>query len=233
MAAQPASSMTLGKSYESSDPLTAYVREHNSENPCLARLRDFSVHHRYGRMTSPVEVGNLLTLLTKTVGARKVIDVGVYLGCSAFAMALGIPDDCKVIACDVSAEFTSLGQPYWEEGGVSHKIDLRLQPAVTTLQELLDAGEGGTYDLMFVDADKENYPNYFDFAMRLLRPGGLIVVDNVLWSGKVADPNVQDSDTVAIRKLNDLMRSDPRVESVLLNIADGIAIGRRQPWMEK
>lgn len=221
--------MKLGKSHELSDPLTVYVCEHNQENPVLARLRQFSVQHQRGMMTSPVEVGKLLTLLTKTLGARKVIDVGVFLGCSAFAMALGIPDDCTVIACDVNKEFTSLGQPYWEEGGVSHKIDLRLQSAVTTLQELLDAGEGGTYDLMFVDADKDNYPNYFEFAMKLLRPGGMIVIDNALWSGKVADPSAQDTDTVGIRKVNELMKSDPRVESVLLNIADGIAIGRRQP----
>lgn len=228
MAVQPDGKLRLGKTYELSDPLTLYIRKHNHENPALARLREFSISHPDGTMTSPVEVGNLLTMLAKTLGARKVIDVGVYMGCSAFALALGIPDDCKVIACDVNAEFTSLGQPYWKEGGVSHKIDLRLQPATTTLQELVDAGEEGTYDLIFVDADKENYSNYFRYAMLLLRPGGLIVVDNALWKGKVADPKVQDSTTEAIRKLNELMSADPRVESVLLNVADGIAIGRKK-----
>ena len=227
MATQP-STMKLGKSHKLSDPLTVYVRDHNPENPALARLRHFSVQHQRGMMTSPVEVGKLLTLLANTVGARKVIDVGVFLGCSAFALALGIPDDCKVIACDISEEYTSLGQPYWEEGGVSPKIDLRIQPAESTLQALLDAGEGGTFDLMFIDADKNNYPNYFEFAMKLLRPGGLIVIDNALWGGSVADPSVQDAETGAIRKVNELMKTDPRVESVLLNIADGLAIGRRR-----
>ena len=142
-------------------------------------------------------------------------------------MALGLAEGGKVLACDISEEFTSLGRPYWVEGGVADKIDLRLQPAVKTLRELLDQGEAGSFDLVFIDADKQHYGDYFDLAMQLLRIGGLVVVDNALWHGKVADPAEQDLDTCAIRSLNTAMASSARVDFVLLNLADGIGIGQK------
>lgn len=217
-----------GKSFErTADPLAVYVTNHNTENAVLGRLRALSIDHQYGHMTSPVEVGKLLTILVRALDAKKAIDVGVFTGCSAFAMALGLPEDCKLVACDVSEEFTSLGKPYWAEGGVGDKIDLRLQPATKTLQELIDEGGAGTYDLMFIDADKDNGVNYFELGVQLLRVGGLIVVDNALWSGRVANPQVQDPHTTSIRQLNDRMQSDKRVDFVLLNLADGIGIAQK------
>ena len=183
-------------------------------------------------MTSPIEVGKLLTILVKSLNSKKVIDIGVFTGCSAFAMALGLPEGCRVVACDISEEFTSLGKPYWTEGGVSDKIDLRVQPATKTLQQLIDGGESGTYDLLFIDADKANYVKYYELGLQLLRTGGLVVVDNALWDGRVANPQVQDPDTAAIRKLNETMKRDTRVDFVLLNIADGIGIAQKLPPQE-
>lgn len=213
-----------GKSYEKSDPLTVYVAGHNTENAVLSQLRTLSVGHQKGIMTSPVEVGKLLTILTRALNARKAIDVGVFTGCSAFAMALALPDGCKVVACDVSEEYTTLGKPYWVSGGVADKIDLRIQPAAKTLQELLDNGEEGTYDLVFIDADKPSYQQYCELGLKLLRPGGLIVIDNALWSGRVVDPKIQDANTTAVRGLNESLKNDTRVDFLLLNLADGIGI---------
>ena len=212
------------KSYQTNDPLTLYVNSQNRENAVLGRLRATSTELAMGRMTTGQDVGNLLTLLTRSLGARKVVDVGVFTGCSSFSMALSLPDDGKVIACDVSEEFTNVAKPYWEEGGVADKIDLRIKPATETLQELLDGGEAGTFDLVFIDADKVNYLKYYEMAMELLRPGGLVVVDNALWSGWVADPQVQDVHTNSIRAVNDRMGTDPRVDYVLLSVSDGIGI---------
>ena len=180
-------------------------------------------------MTTAVEVGKLLTILTRALNAKKIIDIGVFTGCSAFAMALGLPEGCQVVACDISEEFTSLGKPYWADGGVLDKIDLRLQPATKTLQQLIDGGETDTYDLIFIDADKANYLRYYELGLQLLRTGGLIVVDNALWYGRVANPQIQDPDTTGIRRLNDTMKRDTQVEFVLLNIADGIGIAQKLP----
>ena len=213
-----------GKSYERSDPLTMYVSSHNTENGVLSQLRTLSVGHEKGEMTSPIEVGKLLTILTRALNTRKAIDVGVFTGCSAFAIALALPEGCKVVACDVQEDFTNLGKPYWTNGGVADKIDLRLQPAADTLQELLDNGEEGTYDIMFLDADKPSYPKYYELGVQLLRPGGLIVIDNALWGGRVVDQTIQDKQTIALRELNKTLKNDTRVDFLLLNLADGIGI---------
>lgn len=204
--------------------LRAYLQQHNVEDATLSHLREMSKARAEGEMTSRVENGKLLTLLCKTTNAKKVLDIGVFTGCSAYAMALGLPDDGKVVACDVSEDFANLGRPYWEQGGVANKIDLRIQSAATTLQELIDNGEEGTFDLMFIDADKINYPTYFELGMKLLRPGGIFMVDNALWSGRVADASRTDKNTMAIRKINSLMRDDPRVDFLLLNMVDGIGL---------
>ena len=213
-----------GKSYERSDPLTTYVTSHNTENAVLSQLRTLSIGHKDGGMTSPVEVGKLLTILTRALNARKAIDVGVFTGCSAFAIALALPEGCKVVACDVDEEYTNQGKPYWTDGGVADKIDLRLQQATNTLQELLDNGEEGTYDIMFIDADKQSYLKYYELGVQLLRPGGLIVIDNALWGGQVVDQKFQDQQTITLRELNKTLKNDTRVDFLLLNLADGIGI---------
>lgn len=219
--------MLVGKSYEKDNPLMGYLRSHNKEDAVLAKLRAVTVAHQRGLMATPLEEGSLLTILARALNARKVIDIGVFTGCSAFAMALGLPADGKVIACDINEEYTNIGKPYWEEGGVKDKIDLRLQPATQTLQQLIDNQESGTFDMVFIDADKPNYATYFHLGMELLRPGGLILVDNALWSGKVADPQVQDPQTLSIRKLNQDMMDDSRIHFVLLNIGDGLGVGQK------
>ena len=218
----------LRKSNLLQDDVSQYLRAHNVvDDPVLKKLREASVLHARGRMTSSIEESILLTQLGRALGARKAIDVGVFFGCSAYAIALGLQKGGRVVACDVSSEYTSQGKPFWEEGGVAEKIDLRIQPAVQTLQELIDNGESETYDLMFIDADKVNYMRYYEMGLQLIRRGGMIVVDNTLWSGKVADPGVQDEETVAIRELNDRMSSDSRVSSVMLNLSDGVTIAQK------
>lgn len=221
-------SSVQGKSYMSTDPLIQYATAHNKEDETLARLRAFSTAHSKGRMTSSAEVGKLLTIFCQVMEARKVIDIGVFTGCSAYAMALGLSSGGRVIACDVSLEYIQLGQPFWLEGGVSDKIDVRIQPALKTLQELIDDGEKGTFDMIFIDANKLEYPEYFAKGLVLLRPGGLFIVDNALWSGAVADSTNVKEDTEAIRKINRLMCDNEEVEFLLLNIADGIGIGLKK-----
>ena len=215
------------KSYLVSDDAYRYLSDHNLHDPVLMKLRAVATAHTRGIMASTLEAEALLTQLTRALGARKCIDVGVFMGCSSYAMALGLPSDGRVVACDVSTDYTSQGKPFWVEGGVADKIDLRIQPANQTLQELIDNGESGTFDLVFIDADKTGYLGYYEFAVQLLRPGGLIVVDNTLKSGHVYDPTANDENTVAIRKMNDRMTNDDRVFSVQLNFADGIGIAQK------
>ena len=215
------------KSYSSSNPVTKYLVNHNIEDATLSQLRAISVSHRRGMMTTGVETGKLLTILCRGLKARKALDIGVFTGCSSVAMALALPEDGKVISCDVSDEYTSLGKPYWKQAGVASKIDLRLKPATETLQELIDSGETGTFDIIFIDADKKNYVNYFELGVQLLRQGGLIVVDNALWNGAVADVSNQSDATNSIRRMNDVMLKDSRIDFALLPVSDGIGIGQK------
>lgn len=215
------------KSHGRSDAVTKYINNHNIEDATLSQLRAMSVRHRQGGMTTGVETGKLLSILCRAVSARKTIDVGVFTGCSSVAMALVLPEDGKVIACDVNDNFASLGKPFWEQAGVTKKIDLRLKPATETLQELIDNGEKGTFDIIFIDADKSEYVNYFELGVQLLRQGGLIVVDNALWGGRVTNPRNQSDDTIGISKMNDVMLKDSRIDFVLLPISDGIGIGQK------
>ena len=226
--ARGASGLRRLKTYENpNDPLASYLLEHNVEDPILSRLRDFTLTLPRGHMMSPVEENNLLTILCKAIGARKVIDVGVFTGCSAYAMALGLPAGGKVVACDVNWNNVIQGQPYWKEGGVADKIDLRINFATETLQELIDNKEEGTYDMIFIDADKQNYPNYYRLGLKLLRQGGLIVVDNALFTsaGNVLEGRFTNDEMEGIRTLNRMMRDDERIDYALLDIAEGIGIG--------
>ena len=172
------------------------------------------------------EQGQFMGLLTKLLGARKTLDVGVYTGYSSLSVALALPQDGRVVACDVNRPWTDIAQRYWHRAGVANKIELRLAPALQTLENLLAQGETG-FDFAFIDADKINYDRYYEYCLQLVRPGGLIAVDNVLWHGAVADEAVNDADTVAIRTLNRKIHTDPRVEISLVPIADGLALARK------
>ncbi len=209
------------------DRLYDYVLEASlREHPALAELRaETRDHPRAGMQISP-EQGQLLALLVKLIGARRTIEVGVFTGYSALAVALALPDDGHVLACDVSDEYTRIGKPYWQRAGVANKIDLVLEPALTTLDARLAAGETGRYDFAFIDADKTNYDGYYERCLRLLRTGGLIAIDNTLWSGRVLDP--QDDTTKVIAALNDMIAADDRVVAVQLTIRDGVTLIRRR-----
>jgi caffeoyl-CoA O-methyltransferase len=161
------------------------------------------------------------------MGARRVIEIGTFTGYSALTMALALPEDGKLVACDISAEYTTVGKPYWRQAGVEEKIDLRLAPALTTLDELLVQGQGESFDFAFIDADKGGYEAYYERCLRLLRQGGLIAIDNTLWSGRVAHPAV-DEDTVAIQLLNLKLVADERVDLSLLPVGDGLTLARKR-----
>ena len=170
-----------------------------------------------------------MAFLIRLTGARRALEIGVFTGYSGLAVASALPEDGKLIACDVSEEWTRIARRYWEEAGLSRKIDLRLGPAAETLAALLREGAGESFDFAFIDADKENNGAYYEACLRLLRPGGLIAVDNTIWGGRVADPAVHDAETEAIRALNLKMRDDARVEAVLLTVGDGVMLARKRP----
>ena len=198
------------------------------EPPLLKRLRDETASHpRAGMQISP-EQGQFMQFLAKLTGARRCIEVGVFTGYSSLAVALALPADGHILACDVSEEFTAVARRYWKEAGVAGKIELVLAPATETLDARLKAGEAGSYDLAFIDADKANYADYYERILKLLRPGGLVLVDNVLWSGAVIDPEDQDGDTVAIRAFNKLLHQDERVDLSMLPVGDGLTLARKR-----
>ena len=162
------------------------------------------------------EQGQFMSLLVKLLGVQKVLEIGVFTGYSSTIVALALPDDGQITACDIDEDFTSIAQRYWQEAGVSQKINLNLAPALETLTKLLDQGAEATYDMAFIDADKCNYPNYYEPCLRLLKPGGVLLVDNVLWDGRVADLSINDVDTDGIRRLNQLVHEDSRVDMSLI-----------------
>jgi caffeoyl-CoA O-methyltransferase len=211
------------------DRLHEYVVKHNREHPELAKLREATASHpRAGMQLSP-EQGALLQRLVKLIGARRTIEIGVFTGYSALAVALALPADGRILACDVSDEFTRVGRPYWERAGVAGKIELVLEPAVHTLDARLAMGEAGRYDFAFIDADKASYDDYVERCLRLLRTGGLIAIDNVLWSGRVLErvDAAVDADTAALQQLNAKLAADDRVDLALLPIGDGLTLARK------
>ncbi len=194
----------------------------------LKRLRQETQAMPMGGMQISPDQGQFMGLLVELIGAKRIVEVGTFTGYSSIAMALALPADGRLIACDVSDEFTRIAQRYWQEAGVADKIELRLGPAVATLDGILAAGEAGCFDMAFIDADKENYDAYYERCLQLLRPGGLILIDNVLWGGRPADVNEQDESTVAIRALNAKIRADERVTASLLSIGDGLTLARKR-----
>ncbi|MBG1239736.1 class I SAM-dependent methyltransferase [Nostoc sp. NZL] len=199
------------------------------EPEILLKLRQETASHpRSGMQISP-EQGQFMRLLVQLIGAKRTLEVGVFTGYSSLSVALALPDDGKIIAADVSEEFTAIARRYWQEAGVADKIDLRLAPALETLDQLLATGQAETFDFAFIDADKENYDGYYERSLQLVRPGGLIAIDNVLWSGQVAQEQNQDESTQAIRALNEKLHHDERVTLSLVPIADGLTLAIKRP----
>jgi len=202
-----------------------YIRQVTlREPPLLQRLRDETASLPQAMMQISPDQGQFMALLIHLLDARRTLEIGVFTGYSSLSVALALPDDGHVIACDVNEEWTSIARRYWREAGVEKKIDLRLRPALETLDDLIAAGEGGRFDFAFIDADKGNYANYFERALVLVRPGGLIAIDNVLWYGRVIDPAADDPDTRAIRAFNEKLHTDDRVWVSLLPVRDGLTL---------
>lgn len=198
------------------------------ESEILRQLREETANHPLGRMQIAPEQGQFMALLLKLIGAKKVLEIGVFTGYSSTVMALALPDEGRIIACDVSEEFTKIALEYWQKAKVAEKINLHLAPALETLDKLIAEGESETFDFVFIDADKNNYENYYEKSLILLRQGGLIAVDNVLWSGKVADLKDQDKQTKAIRNFNQKLAEDDRIDLSLITIGDGLTLARKK-----
>ncbi len=211
------------------DALYEYLLSVSLREPdVLCRLREETAKMpQYNMQISP-EQGQFMALLVELTGARKCLEVGTFTGYSTLSVALALPEDGQIVACDISEEFTSRAKPYWQEAGVAGKIDLRLGPALETLDALIADGESGAFDFAFIDADKVNYQGYFQRALDLIRRGGLILVDNVLWSGAVVDPARDDEDTEAIRAFNQACAGDPRISLSLVPIGDGLTLARKR-----
>jgi len=203
--------------------INRYITDHlEPEQQILQALRRETAGMEGSGMQISHEQARFMTLLLKLMGARRTIEVGVYTGYSTLITAQALPEDGRVIACDLSEEWTAVARRYWQEAGVAQRIDLRLAPAADTLRGLLQDGQAGSFDAGFIDADKTGYDEYYELILELLRPGGLLMLDNSLWDGTVADDSDQDEDTVALRKINDKVSRDPRVHSYLAPVGDGV-----------
>jgi caffeoyl-CoA O-methyltransferase len=233
------------------DGLYEYLLSHSlREHPAQAALREATRSHPHAGMQIGPEQGQFMALLVRLIGARRTLEIGVFTGYSALAVALALPDDGRVLACDIDRDDAAIGAPYWAAAGVAHKIelaigpalgtldarlaagvahkiDLRLAPARETLDARLAAGEAGRYDFAFIDADKTSYDDYYERCLRLVRPGGVIAIDNVLWSGAVARQAL-DEDTAALQALNTKLRGDARIDLAMLPIGDGLTLARKR-----
>jgi O-methyltransferase len=209
--------------------LYAYLLAHEPpEHDQLKALREFTQQLPDGRMQITVEQGHLLALLVRLIGAQRVLEIGAFTGYSALAMALALPVGGLLVACDISEEWTGIARSYWQRAGVADKIDLRIAPALDTLAQLERKGAADQFDMAFIDADKPSYDAYYESALRLVRPGGLVVLDNMLRRGRVADPSNGDADTIALRNMNIKIAVDERMDRVLLPIASGMTLARRR-----
>lgn len=217
------------RSISLTDSLYQYLLAVSLREPDLLRqLREETASYPNARMQIAPEQGQFMALLARLMGARRCLEVGVFTGYSSLAVALALPEGGRIVACDVSEEWTMVARRYWAAAGVAHKIDLRLAPALETLTALLAAGEAGGFDFAFLDADKENYARYFELLLALVRPGGLIVADNTLWSGRVVDPANDEPSTVALRRFNGQLHRDERVDLSLVPIGDGLTLALRR-----
>jgi len=210
--------------------LHEYVMAHNREHPELARLREATASHPRANMQISPEQGALLAMLVGLIGARRTIEVGVFTGYSALAVALALPPEGRILACDISDDYTRVARPFWERAGVAQKIELVLKPALHTLDARLAAGQAGHFDFAFIDADKASYDGYYERCLRLLRAGGVIAFDNVLWSGRVAQrvDAEADPDTAALQALNTKLQRDERIDVALVPVGDGLTLARKR-----
>jgi predicted O-methyltransferase YrrM len=213
-----------------SNELYHYLLANSVREPeILTQLRAATAKHPLANMQISPEQGQLMGLLVQLIGAKKCLEIGVFTGYSTLVVALNLPADGRIIACDVSDEFTSIAAEYWQQAGVTEKIDLQIAPALETLDRLLADGAADTFDFAFIDADKNNYAAYYDRCLRLVRQGGLILIDNVLWYGRVVDPAMnEDKRTQAIDRLNQQIYHDDRVQISLIPIGDGLTIARKK-----
>lgn len=212
------------------DPIHEYLLNVSLREPAvLAKLREETAPLEAAGMQISPEQGQFMRLLVKLIGAKRTLEVGVFTGYSSLSVALVLPDDGQIIACDVSEEWTGIARRYWQAAGIAHKIDLRLAPATETLAALVaDEANHGTFDFAFIDADKANYATYYEHAVKLVRRGGLIAVDNVLWGGALINESQQDDDTNALRALNQLILKDDRVDISMVPIGDGLTLARKR-----
>jgi caffeoyl-CoA O-methyltransferase len=206
-----------------------YLIEHSlREHPALRALREATAPLEHADMQISREQGQLMALLARLIGARRTLEIGVFTGYSTLCVALALPEDGRIVACDLSEEWTAIAQRHWKMAGVERKIDLRLARATRTLDQLIAQGGAGSYDFAFIDADKGNYLAYYERCLVLLRAGGLVAVDNTLWSGDVADPANTQPDTVALRAFNDAVHADERVDIAMLPVGDGLTLARKR-----
>lgn len=220
------SNRTLGLS----DALYDYLLSVSLREPeILAELRRETMAMAERSMQIAPEQGQFMALLVRLTGARRILEIGTFTGYSALAMALALPPEGRIMACDVSEAWTAVARRYWQRAGVDGRIELRLAPASETLDALIGEGAQGTFDFAFIDADKGRYLDYYERSLTLLRSGGLIAVDNTLWGGSVADPAKTDADTAAIRAFNAALRDDPRIDLSLVPIGDGLTLARKRP----
>jgi predicted O-methyltransferase YrrM len=204
--------------------MTTTLREH----PVQKKLREVTAKMPGAGMQIAADQGQFMAMLVRLIGARRAIEIGTYTGYSALSVALALPADGKLICCDVNAETTAVARAHWAEAGVAGKIDLRIAPALATLDSLVAGKDAGPFDMAFIDADKPNYDAYYERCLRLLRPGGLVLIDNVLWGGSVADPRDNDASTKVIRALNAKVQADERVDMCLLPVGDGLTLARKR-----
>lgn len=209
--------------------LYGYLLENSlRDDPLLKQLREETARDPLARMQIAPEQGQFMALLVKLIGARNLIEVGTFTGYSSLCMARALPEDGYLLCCDIDENWTRIARRYWQQAGVADKIDLQLAPAADTLQARINTGDHNRFDLAFIDADKENYGRYYEQCLQLIRPNGLIIFDNMLWSGRVADPQVNDDDTRALRDMNRFLLQDERVDISLLPMADGITLVRKR-----
>ena len=209
--------------------LYEYLLDHSLREPSImTALREATAELPEAIMQIAPDQAQFMSLLIKMLGAKYALEIGTFTGYSALAVALALPDDGKLVCCDINREWTDIGRHHWQLAGVDHKIDLRLAPAMKTLKTLLADKDPINFDFVFIDADKENYLHYYEYSLRLLRIGGLIAIDNTLWSGDVIDAEKKDVDTVAIREFNRFIHQDERVDISLLPIADGLTLARKR-----
>ena len=204
------------------------VRVGTREDDDLNALRRETASHPAAGMQISPEQGQLMTMLIKMLGARKTFEVGVFTGYSAMIAAKAMGPGGRVVALDVSEDYTAIARRHWAKAGIADRIDLRLAPAVDSLRAMVAAGEASTYDFAFIDADKTGYDAYYEYALQLVGTGGLIAIDNVLWSGAVADPTAMDQDTIALRALNEKIRADERVDIVMIPVGDGLTLALKR-----